>query len=517
MQSTLGDIIRNNARWYADRPAVICDDRRLTHAEFSARAHSLASGLTRLGLRHQDRVCVLAQNCAEYLEAYAAAELSGLILATVNYRLAVPEMIYIIGDAAPRVLIFEAAYAEQVGTMRDRLDRNIRYVVIGAGPDWALPYESLVASGDPAGEGWTVSPDDIAYLLYTSGTTGRPKGCMLGQGNQVASAATTSFHMQCGCADSTLLVMPLYHVGAKNIQLAQHWAGGTVNVARAFRPAEALATIARERITVGHLAPTMVQMLLDEPGFDDHDLSSLRMILYSAAPMPLPLLRDGLKRIGPVFAQIYGQTEGLGTILPIDLHRPDGDEDDLRRLASVGHPYQGSRMRVVDDNDMELGIGEAGELCVQSPTVMRGYWNNAAATLDTLRGGWLHTGDIATIDAEGYVHLKDRKKDVIISGGENIYSREVEAAIAEHPDVADVAVVGAPDPKWGEAVTAFVVSRSPTLTEAGIIAHSRTLIAGYKSPRRVFFVDDMPRLPSGKINKLALRADLVAREQATGG
>jgi len=159
-------------------------------------------------------------------------------------------------------------------------------------------------------------------------------------------------------------------------------------------------------------------------------------------------------------------------------------------------------------------VGEAGELCIQSPTVMRGYWNNGPATLETLRGGWLHTGDIAAIDGEGYVHLKDRKKDVIISGGENIYSREVEAAIAEHPDVIDVAVVGSPDPKWGETVTAFVVSRSRALTEADIIAHSRTLIAGYKSPRKVFFVNDMPRLPSGKINKLSLRADLAGRDNA---
>ncbi len=510
MTMTLGDIIRNNARWYADRPAVVYGDNVLTHSQFSDRAHRLASGLSLLGLAHQDRVCVLAQNCVEYLEAYGAAELSGLILATVNYRLAVPEMNYIIGDAAPQALIFEAAYTDHVLAMRDSLPREIRYIVIGDGPDWALPYEGVVASGAPEERDWGVSPDDIAYLLYTSGTTGRPKGCMLGQSNQVASAAMTSFHMRCACEDRTLLVMPLYHVGAKNIQLAQHWAGGTVSVERVYRPVEALATIARERITIGHLAPTMVQMLLDEPRFDDHDLSSLRMILYSAAPMPLPLLRDGIRRIGPVFAQIYGQTEGLGTILPIDLHRPDGTEDDLRRLASVGHPYQGCRMRVVDEHDRPLGVGEAGELCVQSPTVMRGYWKNAAATLDALRGGWLHTGDVATIDREGYVHLKDRKKDVIISGGENIYSREVEAAIAEHHDVADVAVVGAKDAKWGEIVTAFVVSRSDSLTEADIVAHSRTLIAGYKTPKRVIFVDDMPRLPSGKINKLALRAGLEA-------
>lgn len=514
MSSTLGDIIRNNARWYANRPAIVCGERRLTHAQFSDRAHRLASGLAGLGTRHQDRICVLAQNCVEYLEAYAAAELSGYILATVNYRLAVPEMAYIIGDASPRVLIFEAEYCEQVETLREKLPRNVQYVIVGDGPDWAHRYEDVVAGGSPEGTSWQSRPEDIAYLMYTSGTTGRPKGCMLGQGNQVASTQMTAFHMQTGCDDRTLLVMPLYHVGAKNIQLAQHWAGGTVHLERMYRPAEALAAISRERITIGHMAPTMIQMMLEDPSFDEHDLTSLRLILYSAAPMPLPLLREGLDRIGAVFAQIYGQTEGLGTILPIDLHRPDGDEDDLRRLASVGHPYQGSRMRIVDDNDAELGVNEPGELCIQSACVMRGYWNNVPATLDALRGGWLHTGDIAQMDAEGYIHLKDRKKDVIISGGENIYSREVEAAIAEHPDVADVAVVGAKDAKWGETVTAFIQSRSAALTEADIVAHSRSLIAGYKTPRRVIFVDEMPRLPSGKINKLELRASLDEPEGA---
>ena len=510
---SLGDVIENNARWYADRPAVVFEGGSLTHAAFADRALRLASGLERLGLRRQDRVCVLAQNCVEYLEAYGAAEVSGLILATVNYRLAAPEMAYIVTDAAPRAVIFEAAYAEQVALIRESLGEAVAYIVIGEGPSWASPYEQIVASGASEGPSFRACGEDIAYLIYTSGTTGRPKGCMLGHSNQLASTAATSFHMRNGCDDRTLVVMPLYHIGAKNIQLAQHWAGGAVHLQRAFRPAEALAAIARQRITVGHMAPTMIQMLLEDPTFETHDVSSLRLILYSAAPMPVPLLREGMKRIGPVFAQMYGQTEGLGTILPAELHKPDGDEADLRRLGSVGHPYQGSRMRVVGEDDQPLAVGQAGELCVQSPTVMRGYWNNNAATIETLRGGWLHTGDIAAIDAEGFVHLMDRKKDVIISGGENIYSREVEAALAEHPDVADVAVVGAKDAKWGEVVTAFVVARRDELTADEIVAHSRQLIAGYKTPKRVIFVQDLPRLPSGKVNKVKLRGSLDEAER----
>jgi len=506
---SLGGTIENNGRWYANRPAIVAADRQLTHAQYADRCRSFASGLARLGLRHQDRVCVLAQNCVEYLEAYGATEISGLILATVNYRLAPPEMDFIISDAAPGALIFETEYSNYVATLREKRSSIDHFIAIGPNcPDWAEPFEAIVALGDAAGPPFRAAGQDIAYLIYTSGTTGRPKGCILGHSNQIGSAHMTALHMGLGCGDRTLLVMPLYHVGAKNIQLAQHWVGGTVHVERAFRAEAALRAIAQHRITIGHMAPTMIQMLLEDPAFDGLDLTSLRMILYSAAPMPLPLLREGLRRIGPVFAQIYGQTEGLGTILPIDLHRPEGNADDLRRLASVGHPYAGARIRCVDESDNPVLAGEAGEICIQAQCMMRGYWNNSAASLEALRGGWLHTGDIGAVDHEGYVHLLDRKKDVIISGGENIYSREVEAAIAEHPKVADVAVIGLEDPKWGEAVTAVIVPRCVDVTSEEIAAHSRTLIAGYKTPRRIYFVADLPRLPSGKVNKIELRSRL---------
>ena len=508
---SLGETIENNALWYANRLAVATDDRQLTHAQFADRCRSLASGLAKLGLRHQDRFAVLAQNCLEYLEAYGAAEISGIILATVNYRLAPPEMDYIIADSAPAALIFETAYSDYVATLRQKPGTIKHFIAIGPDcPDWAEPFEAVVSNGDASGPPFRATGGDIAYVIYTSGTTGRPKGCLLGHSNQIAAAHMTALHMNNGCDDRTLAVMPLYHIGAKNIQLAQHWVGGAVYLHRAFRPLETLNAISTHRITVGHMAPTMIQMLLETPSFDSHDLSSLRMILYSAAPMPLPLLRQGLERIGPVFAQIYGQTEALGTILPIDLHRPSGDADDLRRLASVGHPYAGVRMRCVDEMDRPVGIGEEGEICIQGQCVMRGYWNNGAATLDALRGGWLHTGDIGMMDHEGYFHLLDRKKDVIISGGENIYSREVEAAVAEHPDVAEVAVIGLKDERWGEVVTAVIIPRRPDLSQAEIEAHSRKMIAGYKIPRRIYFVSELPVLPSGKINKVQLREQLQA-------
>jgi acyl-CoA synthetase (AMP-forming)/AMP-acid ligase II len=509
-QHTLGDTIINNARWYGDRLAVVGPDRTLTHSEFLSRASHLAGAFAGLGTKHQDRIAILSENSVEYLECYAALELSGHILVTVNYRLAAPEIQHILIDSSPKVFLFTENYADIVADIRDNLTSVEHFICIGRKRDWAMSFEDLFTL--PVENFVRPEPDDIAYLIYTSGTTGRPKGCVLGNANQVEAARMTAMHMLLSADDRTLLVMPLYHIGAKNIQLAAHWLGGTVHIHSAFKPEAVLEAVAREKITVLHLAPTMIQMLLDCPDVDQYDLSSVRMVLYSAAPMPLPLLKKGMARLGQVFAQIYGQTEGLGTILNASSHRPDGDARDLRRLISIGHPYQGTWMRVVDDDDHDVPVGQPGELLLHSPIMMRGYWNNHVATAEALRGGWLHSGDIATIDEDGYVYLVDRKKDVIISGGENIYSREVEDALFSHPAVQDVAVVGMPDAKWGEIVTAFIVPLQPHEVDAeALIAHCRIVIAGYKRPRRIEFVGQLPRLASGKVNKRELRELAASR------
>jgi len=303
-------------------------------------------------------------------------------------------------------------------------------------------------------------------------------------------------------------MMPMFHVGAKDMSLGQNWRAGTNYLHREFDPELILRTIQDERITITHMAPTMIQMLLDHPRIDDFDLSSLRMIVYSAAAMPTALLRRGLEKLGPVFLQMYGQTEGSGTILPIEAHNPDGDERDLRRLQSIGIPFPGMLIRVADDAGEDCPTGEAGEILIRGPIMMKGYWNNSHATIETLRGGWLHTGDVGKFDEDGYLYLVDRKKDMIVSGGENIYSREVEEALYQHEAIANAAVIGVPDEKWGEAVRAVVQLRSgASATAADIIAHCRTLIAGYKCPKTIVFTDDIPKLPSGKINKIEIRRD----------
>ena len=503
---TLADMLDNNAWKYPDETAFVWDDRRLTHAEFHARASRLASAMHRLGLKRQDRVGILSQNCLEFQEVYGACEISGFICATVNWRLAIPEMVYIINDGAPKVFVFEAAYAETVAAMKSQLKTVEHFVCIGGGVDFAVDYEDFVAGGDVSGVPFRPLPDDIAFLIYTSGTTGRPKGVMLGQAGQVAAAEILGSDMRNTPADRLLIMMPLFHIGAKIIQLAQHWRAGSVVVQKGFDPRAILDCIARDRITVTHMAPTMIQTLLDSPEIGTTDTSSLRMIVYAAAPMPVPVLKRGLKLLGPVFQQQFGQTEGIGTTLLAHQHRPDGTDRDREILTSVGQVSPRVNVRIVDDNAVDLPVGEVGEILLTSPGVMKGYWNNTAATIETLRDGWVHTGDMGRLDAEGYLYLVDRKKDMIISGGENIYSREVEEAVVTHDAVSEVAVIGVPDEKWGEAVMAIVVLRpGATATAELIIDHCRQLIASFKKPRHVRFVDEIVKLPSGKIDKVRLR------------
>ena len=349
-------------------------------------------------------------------------------------------------------------------------------------------------------------PEDIAFLIYTSGTTGRPKGVMLTHAGQVAAAEILGSDQRNCPADRLLIMMPLFHIGAKIIQLAQHWRAGTVVVQRGFDAKAVLDTIAAERITVTHMAPTMVQSLLDDPAIETADTASLRMIVYAAAPMPIPVLKRGLKLLGPVFQQQFGQTEGIGTTLLAHQHRPDGSARDREILTSVGQVSPRVGVRIVDEQGADLPTGAVGEILLTSPGVMKGYWNNTAATLETLRDGWVHTGDVGRLDDEGYLYLVDRKKDMIISGGENIYSREVEEAVVTHAAVSEVAVIGVADAKWGEAVMAVVVAKPGTTpTAAEIIDHCRTLIASYKKPGHVVFVDEIVKLPSGKIDKVRLR------------
>ena len=486
MIETLGDLLRNNAHKFPDETAFVYADRRISFRQHFDRANRLASAIWKRGLRRQDRVSILSQNTIEFMETYAACELAGFIAATVNWRLAPPEIEYILNDSTPRLLVFEAQYAGVVDQIRHKLPHIEGFACFGGpAPDWAMSYEDLLAGGDGEGAPSRPLPDEIMHLIYTSGTTGRPKGVMRSHRGEIAVAQLMATELGLIVSDRLQLMMPVFHVGSRFLQLGAHLRGATVILHHDFKPADIVATIVRERVTMTHMAPTMVQAVLGVPGIEEADLTSLHTICYSAAPMPVPLLRRGLKLLGPVFLQLYGMTEGGGTTLHKRQHKPDGTPEDVRRLGSVG---------------------QTGEILTRTPSHMVGYWNNSAATIAALRGGWYHTGDLGMLDEQGFLYLVDRKKDMIISGGENIYSREVEEALATHPSVQDVAVIGVKDEYWGEVVRAIVVlAPGGQAAEAELIEHCKTQIASYKKPKSVIFTSELPRLPSGKINKVVLR------------
>lgn len=504
---TLGDTLEDNASRFCDQPAYVMEDQLLTHGQLLTGAKKIASALEKAGVRRQDRIGIVSMNSLPFTQIMAAGQWSGIIVATVNFRLAPPEMAYIINDSTPRVLFFEAQYLPIIDQLRDQLPSVEIFVCIGDSTDWSIGFEQLLACGDDEGSTFTAREDDIACLIYTSGTTGKPKGCILGQREMRNSAQCMATETRSGPNDRILLVMPLFHIGATAMQLGTHFRGGCVVLHRQFDPGALLHSVTHDNVSILHLAPTLVQMVLDHPDVEATHFTNVHTVVYSAAAMPLPLLKRGIEKLGNIFVNLYGQTEVFSSGLLREQHRPYGTAREQQWLSSVGQPFPNTRIRIVDDNGNDCPIGEPGEIVVQSVAMARGYWNNHAATLETFRDGWCYSGDVGKFDADGMLYLIDRKKDVIISGGENIYSREVEDAVLTHPAISECAVIGLPDEKWGEAVCAVVVFKAneqPTETE--IIEHTRKQIASYKKPRSVIAVDHITKMPTGKIDKKALRA-----------
>jgi len=511
---TMGDLLEDNAKRFGDEPAYIMGDEKLTHQQLLSRAKQLAAALEEQGLQSQDRIGILAMNCLEYGEVLAAGQWSGLVVATVNFRLAAPEMAHIINDSSPRILFFEAQYEELIEQLRPQLVSVESFVCIDSRSGGlnktelidVIDYQEFLHSGSPQGSSYRSREEDIACLIYTSGTTGKPKGCILGQREMREGARTMSVETRSGPDDRILLVMPLFHIGAMAMGQGIHFRGGGVVLHREFNPLTLLQAVQNDGVSILHLAPTLVQMVLEQDEVANTDFSQLHTVVYSAAAMPLPVLKRGMQLLGNIFLNLYGQTEVFSSGLLREQHHPNGTERQKRWLTSVGQPFPNTLIRIVDDQGQDCSQGNAGEIVVKSAAMARGYWNNGAATLETFRDGWCHSGDVGIFDEDGMLYLVDRKKDVIVSGGENIYSREVEDAIMAHSSVLECAVIGVPDDKWGEAVCAVVVLRDgESASKDDLITHCRSLIAGYKKPRKIVFDVDIPKLPTGKLDKVTLR------------
>ena len=501
---TLGDIVTDNARRFPDVTAYRLGDRSVTHARLYERAAQLVSAMVAAGVRRQDRIAILSRNSIEFGEVMAACQLSGIIMATVNFRLTANEVCDVLNRIRPKIVFCADEFAPMVADLAPLLSSSPHRVCIGSGqrPDMAA-YETFLAAGESGEPALRARPDDIGCLIFTSGTTGASKCCMLGQREHRQVAFTMNAEMRTGVDDRSLINMPMFHIGAMAIIGGAHARGGTVVLQQQFDPDEAVRLIAQEGITVLHLAPVMLRALLDAVT-DDASVASLRTVIYAAAPMTMNILERALAMMPSVgFLNLYGQTEAIVSGLPRELHAAGGDPAVLR---SVGFPFPGIRVRTVDENGADVPAGEPGEIVVQSDSLFRGYWDDDVATLATLRDGWCHTGDIGRFDERGLLYLVDRKKDVIISGGENVYSPEVEDALSRVPGVKACAVVGAPDDQWGETVCAVItVDPGATVTLDEVQASTRERLAAYKVPRRLMIVDELPVLPSGKVDKKRLR------------
>jgi long-chain acyl-CoA synthetase len=507
MSWSLGKIIRDQARQRGRQVAITCGDRTMTWAELDARSSQVAQGLRIAGLAEQDRVAFVDKNGPEYFEVLFGGAKANIVNIAVNWRLAPAEMAYIINDAEARVLFVGAEFRGHLEQMEGSLKSVEQVIVLGAHPGHEA-YEAWLARYPAEDPARPAAPGDVAMQLYTSGTTGLPKGAMLTNANLGMLMPHVGPWWQFDDTSVNLVCMPLFHIGGSGWALVGMGLGCHSILFREFVPNEILAAVERHRVTNALFVPAMLQFLTMVPGAADRDYAALRSIVYGASPITNEVLLRAMATFGCPFVQVYGLTETTGAItqLPAADHEPDGAR--ARLLRSAGKPFPWVSLRIVDPaSGRDCEPGDVGEVWTQSVQNFKGYWNKPDETARTLRSdGWLKTGDAGFLDAEGYLFLTDRVKDMIISGGENVYPAEVENVLAEHPAVADVAVIGVPDDQWGETVKAVVVRRpgSDPRPEA-IIAFARERLAHYKCPTSVDFAATLPRNPSGKLLKRELR------------
>ncbi len=506
----VGLLVTRAARVAPDRLAIAYGKDELTYRQLDERVNRLANALRDLGIAKGDRVSIVQRNCPQYLETLFACFKAGACAVPINNRLHPKELAYIIGHSESKAVVYSEEFGEVIAGMRDELACVERYVCLSQPGPGALDYGTVIAGGDPREATVEVAPDDLGWMFYTSGTTGRPKGAMLTHRNLIAMTMNYFADVYpLEREDVMFHAAPLSH-GSGLWSLVAFAKGATHAILRAdrFDPEAVFQTIQERRCTCAFLVPTQVNILLNSPALPRYDLSSLKCLSYGGSPMYLEDLKRALQVFGPVLVQVYGQGESPMTIsyLRKEDHVVGGTPDQEKRLLSAGIARSDVEVRVVDDQDRDVPPGTMGEIIVRGDVVMPGYWRNPEATAESLRGGWLHTGDVGTMDENGYIYLMDRMKDLIISGGSNIYPREIEEVLLKHPAVYEAAVFGVPDPKWGESVKA-VVSLRPGMraTESELITLCEENLASYKKPRTVDFVDALPKSGIGKILKRELR------------
>lgn len=506
MQDNVGAFLTKRARRSPNQEAVVdlAGGQRFNYRELNGRANAMADALGQRGVRPGDRVGLLTYNCVEFVESFFALAKLGAVVVPLNWRLVADELNFILKDSGTTVLIYGVEFAEVVADLQARAvdgpDISL-WIEVGPADDrqlFAENYDEVLSTGAHDEPEITSGDDDVLFIMYTSGTTGLPKGVVHTHSTMMWAMLTIAATSDIREADRYVIVLPMYHVGALTPVLSNVYIGGSTILMRQFDPAGMWHVIETEKATSTLAVPAMLNFMLMVPDFTERDLSALRWIMSGASPVPAALIEKYMD-LGIEIHQVYGLTEcgGPGCVI--------STADAIDHIGSAGKAFFHTEARVVDEEGQDVPPGAPGEVILRGRHNMVGYWNNPDATGQALRNGWLYTGDVATIDEEGFVTIQDRIKDLVISGGENVYPAEVENVILQHPDVAEVAVIGQPSEAWGESPLAVVVRSDEGLSAADILKFCDGKLARYKLPKGVEFIDEIPRNPTGKPLKRILR------------
>ena len=504
----LSDVVAHHSERFRNKTAVVFGERRFTYRELYERVLQLANSFRGLGLSRGDRVGVLCTNRKEYIESVFAIAEAGLVWVPLNFRLTASEVGFIVGDAQCAAVIYSDDL-NQIAEEALKYVTSVRvWIGIGPNPVQGIRYEDQFASVMATRIEDRPNGADLASIMYTSGTTGKPKGAILTHRQLLSGMSLTAIATGAKADDVSLQVIPQFHAGGNMAQMAEILVGATTVVAPAFDPESIIRLIETERVSVTCIVPSMLVFLLEYEGLSAERVKTLTRVLYGGSAISPDRLTRALRIFDAEFQQVYGQTEAcvFATILTGQDHTIGLQPGQNGLLLSCGREALGYEVNIVDNEGQQLGNHEIGEVAIRSDSVMQGYWNLPAATAKALRDGWLFTGDLGYRDDAGYFYIVDRKVDLIISGGENVYPAEVENTISAHPLVLEVAVIGVPDPAWGEAVKAIVVTRNQAaISETEIIEFCRGKIARFKTPKSIDFAASLPRTPSGKIIKGELK------------
>lgn len=503
---TFKDILITNAQLYPNKTAFLFHDRRYTFREVNERVNSIINALFHMGVKRGDHVGILSYNCPQYFETFALSK-AGLVCVPLNFRSVGRELIYMINNSEINTIIVSDDFFDLVNSIKKEIRGVRNFISMNDNAEGMKSYEKLIKDYEPVEPVENVYPEDDAIIYYTSGTTGQPKGVVHTHKGIIAETNLPTKELTPD--DVALCVMPFFHYGGTAAyQFAVFKAGATSVVLEKFDEGQVLETIEKERVTYTNIVPAMIIRLLDYPDLKKFDISSLKTIGFTGALLPVDVMKRGTAYFGrSIFHQELGQTEtGNLTLFKKDEYKITGSKKEIQRLESAGKPVIKGEVIIMDENGNEAPRGQVGEIVSCSYRNMRGYWNMQKETDEIIRDGWLHTGDLGRMDEDGFIFIVDRKKDMIISGGENISSKEVEDVLYTHPAVLYAAVIGVPDEKWGEAVKALLVLKNGTRpTEEEIIEYCKKNLAGYKKPRSVEFRDSLPMTGSGKIKKNLIR------------